>query len=108
MELTVLERIALLGVLPAEGNFTTLRIVRQLREALSFTEEDHKKYKFKQNHEAGTVVWDTREDTPVEIQIGEKATDMIVDALKKINDANKLTDQHFSLYEKFVEGGKNG
>jgi len=37
--------------------------------------------------------------------LGEVVTTMIVDALKKLNDGNKLTENHISLYEKFVEGG---
>jgi len=40
-----------------------------------------------------------------EIKIGEIATQLIVAALKKLNETEKLTEQHFSLYEKFVDPG---
>ena len=35
--------------------------------------------------------------------VGEIVTQMIVKSLKGLNDKEDLTEQHFSLYEKFVE-----
>ncbi len=100
MELSVFERLILLNVLPREGDFTTLKIVRKLREDLSFTEEEHKVLQFQQD---GTQMqWKREGDIPKDISIGEKATDVIVGVLKKLNADKKLTEQHFSLYEKFV------
>ena len=40
--LSVKGRLMLLGILPAEGDLTTIRIVRELREGLSFSETEHK------------------------------------------------------------------
>ena len=102
MNLQVGERLVLLSTLPQEGNFTTLKIVRELRESLSFSEEEHKTYGF--NQEGDMVFWDKAKDTPKDVHIGEKATDIIVDALKKLNDNKKLRNEHFTLYEKFVGG----
>ena len=102
MKLTVVERIALLGILSAEGNFATLRIVRELRESLSFTEDEAKRLDVKVD---GTrIQWDTAKETPggEEVKIGERATDIIVAALKDLDGKKKLTQQHMSLYEKFV------
>lgn len=100
MELGVFDRLILLNILPKEGDFTTLKIVRKLREDLSFTEAEHKALQFQQNE--GTIKWQTEADIPKEIQIGEKATDIIVEVLKKLDKDKKLTDQHVSVYEKFV------
>ena len=104
MKLTVFERITLLGVLPEHGNFVTLKIIRQLREALSFTEQELASLELKQDGER--VTWNPAAAEPggSEIIIGEKATDIIVEALKKLNDEGKLTEQHFTLYEKFIGG----
>ena len=102
MELQVGERLVLLSLLPKEGDFTTLKIVRGLREDLSFSEEEHKTYNFRE--EDNFVFWATEKDTPKYVPIGEKATDIIVDALKKLNEAKKLKDEHFNIYEKFVGG----
>lgn len=104
MELSVFERLILLNILPREGNFTTLKIVRKLREDLSFDEEEHKALEF-QVDDKGAVKWKTEADIPKDVAIGEKATDLIVDTLKKLDKDKKLTEQHYGLYEKFVEGG---
>lgn len=118
MKLSVFERILLLNILPVESNFTTLKIVRKMKENLSFTEEEHKALNFKQAGETfsdengkkqvvgeGQIKWTAEADGEKEIEIGEKATDIIADALKKLNDANppRLRNEHMSLYEKFVE-----
>lgn len=100
MKLNVKDRILLLNVLPKEGNFVTLKITRKLEESLSFAEEEVKKYQFvtKENR----VTWDLNAEQESDIEIGEKATDIIVDALKKLNEGNKLTNEYLDVYEKFV------
>lgn len=124
MELTVYDRMTLLSILPKQGDFTTLRLVRKLQEALSFDEEEHKVLQFqrvytcqscgKQGLERtcecggsgafkGRMVWLKEADVPKEIPIGEKATDIIADALKSLSQQKKLTEQHLSLYERFVD-----
>lgn len=100
MKLGVFERLILLNILPKEGDFLTLKIIRKLREELSFTEAEHKELQFQQ--EGGQIKWKSDGDKPKNIEIGEKARDVIVGVLKKLNDDKKLTDEHFSLYEKFV------
>lgn len=101
MELSVLERLLLLNILPKEGDFTTLKIVRTMRDDLSFSEEEHKILQFTQ--EGDQLRWKSGADKPKQINFGEKATDLIVEALKKLNTDKKLTEQHMGLYEKFVE-----
>ena len=100
MELGVFDRLILLNILPKEGDFTTLKIVRTMREDLSFTEEEHKALEFKQDE--GNIQWKQDADKPKHINFGEKATDLIVATLKKLNTDKKLTEQHFNLYEKFI------
>jgi len=101
MELSVLERLVLLAILPKEGNFTTLKLVRKLREELSFSEEEHKTLGFVQ--EGGQVKWNENPSIRKDLQIGEKMSDLIANTLKKLSDESKLRDEHFTLYEKFVE-----
>ncbi len=101
MKLTTYERLILLNILPGEGDFTTLKLVRKLREALSFNEEEHKRLQFKQ--EDGKIQWKSEGDIEKDIIIGEKANDIIVEVLKKLDKEKKLKDEHFGLFEKFVE-----
>ena len=101
MELDVRERLILISVVPQEGNFVTLKVIRSLQEALSFSEEEHKLYKFVESE--GTVTWDDTTEQVKEVEIGEKATDIIVEALKKLDESKQLKLEHYSLYEKFCE-----
>jgi hypothetical protein len=114
MELTVMERLILLGALPAEGNLTTLRIVRQLREALSFSEEEHAALRFVNLNEQGKpaqpgepvarMVWDQKGIVAKEIELGAKAQALIVETLEGLDKDGKLTADHLSLCDKFKIG----
>lgn len=103
MKLKVFDRMILLNILPKEGDFTTLKIVRKMREDLSFSEVEHKALGF-QFLKDGRVKWKVEASVEKEINFGEKATDIIVDTFKKLNDDKKLGDEHIDLYEQFVGG----
>ena len=100
MQLTILERVLLLNVLPVEGNIITLRIIQDLRRNLAPTEEEIKKVNLRQ--EGTQIRWDDEKYT-ADVPVGEKATDTVVAALVKMNSDNKLTEQFIPLYERFVE-----
>jgi len=100
MKLNVLERLTLLGILPKEGNFVTLKVLRSLKENLGLSEEELKKFEVTQDGER--IAWNEKGNEEIEIEIGEKATDIIVEALKNLDKDKKLVEQHFSIYEKFV------
>jgi hypothetical protein len=103
MKLCVKDRIVLLGILPATGDFLTLKIVRQLREALSFSEEETKSLKL--SNDGQQVKWEAEADPMKDIQIGEKAMDLIVASLKKLDEKKELNQDTFGLYEEFVQKG---
>jgi hypothetical protein len=99
MILTVHNRVTLLNVLPEKGDFSTLKIVRKLREDLSFSEDELKVLCLTQCD--NRITWKTDCDPEKDVAIGEKATDIIICALKALDDKKELTQQHFDLYEKF-------
>ena len=101
MKLNVPERLTLLQVLPKEGNFLTLKVIRDLTSNVGLNEEAFKEFDIKEAQ--GQVSWNNKGVEETEIEIGEKATDLIVESLKKLNDASKLEQRHLSLYEKFVD-----
>jgi len=102
MLLTVSERLVLISILPKENNYTTLKIVRDLVNDLSFTEEEHANLNF-YNAEDGMLHWTPEYDIPKDITIGEKASDIIAECLRNLNNAKKLREDHISLYEKFYD-----
>lgn len=103
LALTVKERLMLMGVLPTESNFVTLKIVRKLMSDLSFTEEEHQVLKFETVGQ-NSVSWNHKaEKEPIELEIGEKALSLIIEQLKTMDEKKKLTESHFTLYEKIME-----
>ncbi len=133
MKLNVAERVALLQILPAEGDFTTLKVLRELQEKIGFSEEDHKKYNIRRignnirwgpwNEEEIKEVGDgdkarakqmekenvglakTMGETD-EIEFGEKATEIVKESLLGLDKEKKLKSEHVTLYEKFVQEKK--
>ncbi len=116
MELTIGERFGLLGILPNEGDFVTLKLVRNLQEKLSVNEDDFKKYGILTEGEEytvqdgvvrvvkeGGVRWAPESaDLVDDIEIGGKTLSIVVGILEKLSNENKLSMQHISLFEKFV------
>jgi len=102
MLLTVSERLVLISILPKENNYTTLKIVRDLVNNLSFIEEEHELLKF-YSTEDGMLHWDKENDIPKDIPIGEKASDVIAECLRNLNNTKKSREDHLSLYEKFYD-----
>jgi len=133
MKLNVLERILVLNLLPKEGSFANLKLLRVFREALSFTEEENKLLKFQQigdqtrwesfvtiDKETGKPIENGPDlarrlkETPEEFETkpivgdkeiftGEIIFGLIAKALTELNDKEKLDENQFSLYEKFVD-----
>lgn len=106
MKFKVFERLVLLNILPKEGNFITLKIIRKLQENLSFSEKEIKELKITLDPEKGNASWDASKDESKDIEIGEEAKKIIAGALEKLDKDEKLTQEHFTLFEKFV--GSNG
>jgi len=131
VKLEVFERLVLMNILPKEGDFITLKLVRKLREALAFNEKEIAEINFR-NHWScpkcqkveiagempkcpdcdiymqlgGQVTWDDDKAKKVvkDVFMGAKMLVLCESTLKKLSDESKLTDQHMSLYAKFVEG----
>jgi len=107
MKLNIQERIVLLQVLPAEGDFVTLKVLRDLRAVLGFSEEDHKKFKIEtitDDEGKASITWDFKVGAKeTEVEMGDKAVEIVKESLKKLDEEKKLQPQHFSVYEKFIQ-----
>lgn len=104
--LTVGERFALLGILPSEGNFATLKIVRRLRESLTLTEGEYKEYGVKEinTSNGNSLSWNSKKaNIEVKLEFGDMAVELIRTKLKELDDKKKLDSNHYTIYEKFVE-----
>lgn len=104
MELNVFERLILLNILPREGGLTTLKIVRDLQAALSFSEDEHKDLRFQYN---GTQIrWELTADRPKDIKIGEEATRIIIETFAALDREEKLRIEYLPFYERLTGGSK--
>jgi hypothetical protein len=74
-----------------------------VKEDLSFSDNEHKKLKFKDLN--GMTVWDKEADAKIikTVEIGEIVTAEIVKILNKMNKGDKLKEEHITLYEMFIE-----
>ena len=95
MKLNVMERMALLNILPPEGSITVMKLLRVLREDLSFNEKEHAALQFKQENDM--IQWKQDADVVKDVKIGEIMTELIKKELKKLNDEEKLTEGHIDL-----------
>lgn len=100
LSLNVFERLSILQALPPTGNFITMRIVRDLQDKLSFTEEEIKDLEIKEAQ--NSVSWNQEGNKSKEIEIGEKAMDIITKAFKTQDEEGKLSLRTLPLYEKLV------
>jgi hypothetical protein len=104
MRLAVLERILLVGLLGAhKDRFDVLTQIREARETLSFNDIENAKLKFIQTGDQSQ--WNPNaalEIGEVEIELADSITKIIKETLTRLNDTSQLTDQHYTLYEKFV------
>lgn len=138
MILTLKERMTLLNILPPQGDFTTLKLLREYRESLSTNDEERAlfspQYKCPKCGDEGVFAgvvkcakcdvymlptgsitcrdWGLEKD----ILIGKVAMEITTETLKQMEETAKrlqgnpnppqgikmLTNEHFSLYEKFV------
>jgi len=104
VKLTLFERFVGLGLLPAEGNYITLKIVRELQMEFAPTEEEAKLAGLFEVANGGTDAENWDAVAPKEIIFGDIAKGIIVSALEELDKEEKLLQQHFSLYEKFILG----
>ncbi len=107
MRLEVHERIALLSLLPTQGDYAGLKTIRRAREMLSFTPEEIKFYEIKQetgpdgkNHTNWSLAKSAEQikDCPVD----EYTVNVVREKLAQMGNEHKLTEQYMSVYEKFV------
>lgn len=100
MQLSVLDRVLLLNILPDKGDVTTLRIIRDLQAALGFGEEESAELGLRNSD--GGVVWDNTKAKVHDIPIGPRAHVIISEALGGLEKRKQLSLQYLDLYDRFV------
>ncbi len=104
VELSLFERYVVSNLYPREHNFATLKIIREIQMILTATEEEYALAGLQDLPNGGVTAENWNAVKPKEIAFGDVAKELVVEALKKLDEQKKLTQLHFSLYEKFVIG----
>ena len=110
VKLSLKNRIALLNILPHEGNIITLRIIRDLQKTLSFSEAEISDYgiTMTQINDNVQTNWNAAGNKAFKnVKIGENAESIIVEKLKELNEKKQLRMSLLDLYERFVEKKEN-
>ena len=106
MKLSVLERIVLLNLLPRdpEDDYSTYKIITNLKMDLSFSEQEWKDFQIVEKVIEGEtkMFWDDSLERPKDVEIGEKAWEIVSNGLKALDKQKKINGLNASLYERFV------
>lgn len=99
------DRLLLLAALPPQGDIATLRILHELKQALSFTEKENKALDLNTDAKGMVTYCQIAASKMPDkaIDIGEKAMDVIVECLKMLDKRKKLTLHYLPLWDRFVE-----
>ena len=97
--LNVLERSVILSILPKEGNFITLRLIRDLSAKVGCSAQEFKEFEI-QTDEHGSR-WNAKGVAPTDIEFADAEMDIIRKQLKELDSKQKLTAELFTVYEKF-------
>ena len=105
VKLNVGERLTAMQLLPQEGNFLTLKLTKDVIDILGINEKDFKEFEIKAEvvDDKTMTTWNKKGTEEVEFELGPKTISLISDSLVKLDKDGKLTNQHFSLYEKFCK-----
>ena len=99
MKLSVKDRLVLLGILQDEGNAVTLRLIRELKENLSFTDEEQEFLQF--TKDASGTGWSKEHvDYEADIDVSEHTEKIIVQRLKDLERQGKLKMVALDLFDR--------
>jgi hypothetical protein len=96
VRLHVKERLDLMRLLPRDGGTASFKIMSELKSALSFSEDEYKKFQIIEDN--GQISWVMSEEK--EIYLGEQARQIVIVLLSNVPDEAKIS---FSLFEKFIK-----
>lgn len=110
MKLNIIERLALMRILPAESDFATVRIVRDIKKKLGFTAEEVEKWKINtvtekidQGRTISQVTWNKEEDTDADIKLVRVEREIIIKQLEELDNKKQASEIFVDLYDKVKE-----
>jgi hypothetical protein len=107
MKLSIDERMRVSEILQEKaGDRATLKLIRKAMEDLSLSDEEIKSAGYVQvpmpNGRVG-MSWEKENDPMKDCIFGETVTSIIVETLKRLDNAKALNMDQASIYDKFIE-----
>ena len=97
---SVFDRFALLQLLPDKGNFVTLRVIHELQQELSLSEEEISAFEVIVDNASGRVTWNqqaTEAAGPKEVSISPIALMAILDKAQELDRREVIPANWFDL-----------
>jgi len=110
--LLIWERLMISSALPEKGDLLTARVIHELRQDLSFSDEEIILAEMRKTNAANGWAWSQTKDPRKEFSPGIKASEIIVDALTKLvvklDSEDNIKEEHIRLVDKlFTDDEKN-
>jgi hypothetical protein len=103
VKLTLRERyVVALILLPTVGSFATIKAIRELRVQLFPSDKEREIAGLEDLPTGGVTATNWLLVVEKEITFGKITKTLVEDALKRLDETKKLTEEHFTLYEKFI------
>jgi hypothetical protein len=100
MELSLKNRLILLGVLPAQGNMVEMLVVKGIKDVVDILPTEAIEVGLKAGE--GRVTWDEAKEKAIKVTFNEPETELVRKALTEMDAQRKLTLDHLDLYKLFV------
>ena len=102
VSIKLLDKIMLPSILKKEANYETMIINLDIKKKVEVTQDELLKYNIK-SLENGGLTWNKEgSEAEFELEFTEMEASKIKEALKELNDSNKLTEELINLYKIFV------
>lgn len=98
--LTVSDRIHVLNLLPTEGSYVTVKAIRDFTTKVGFTATEIVDMEIVEKD--GIVTWNEKGKQEVVFDFIDAEAELVRRELRKIDAEEKITNNIFSVYEKFM------
>ena len=105
-KLNLNERMQIVALLPSESSFSTIKIVKELKENLLLQKEEHEEYEFKVENNRESINNEKVNTLYKEFNVHEIVFGLIKSKLKTLEKEKKINEKLISVYEKFVSSEK--
>ena len=96
------DRLMVMSILPAQGNFVTIQLVAELKKKVSLAPKELEFVGLKTDPNTGNLTWDDAKDKDKDFAFHESEKSLIQKALVELEGQNKLTPDHIDIYKQFV------